>query len=171
MEQDPAYADEIMAKIDTWFTFDLARNEAFWPGASVGLSQAVVIGEDGNIENACTSSQPSITYSGSDNLIDWWERRRVRHAEYMDLLTNQQIRRRRLEQQQQQAGQQQYNWQLAAMNSAMMNSSMLAKNQVLDMMRGGNLIKVFGDSVAGLPTKELMALVLGELEASPAASF
>ena len=58
------------------------------------LSQAVVIGEDGNIENACTSSQPSITYSGSDNRIDWWERRKARHAEYMDLLTNQQIRRR-----------------------------------------------------------------------------
>lgn len=27
MEQDPAYAQEIFAKIDTWFAFDVARNE------------------------------------------------------------------------------------------------------------------------------------------------
>lgn len=33
MEQDPAYAQEIFAKIDTWFNFDVARNEAILPAA------------------------------------------------------------------------------------------------------------------------------------------
>ena len=33
MEQDPAYAQEIFAKIDTWFAFDVARNEAIMPGS------------------------------------------------------------------------------------------------------------------------------------------
>ena len=34
MEQDPAYAKEIYERIDTWFTFDVARNEAIMPGST-----------------------------------------------------------------------------------------------------------------------------------------
>lgn len=34
MEQDPACAREIYAKIDTWFAFDVARNEAIMPGGT-----------------------------------------------------------------------------------------------------------------------------------------
>ena len=41
MEQDPAYAQEIFAKIDTWFAFDVARNEAIMPGSTWDMSQAV----------------------------------------------------------------------------------------------------------------------------------
>ena len=44
MEQDPAYAQEIFAKIDTWFAFDVARNEAIMPGSTWDMSQAVAIG-------------------------------------------------------------------------------------------------------------------------------
>ena len=47
MEQDPAYAQEIFAKIDTWFAFDVARNEAIMPGSTWDMSQAVAIGEIG----------------------------------------------------------------------------------------------------------------------------
>ncbi len=38
MEQDPAYAQEIYAKIDTWFAFDVARNEAIMPGSTWDMS-------------------------------------------------------------------------------------------------------------------------------------
>ena len=61
MAQDPAYAAENFAKIDAWFAFDVARNEAHMPGCTVGMSQAVAIGEDGNICNACSSSPGRIT--------------------------------------------------------------------------------------------------------------
>ena len=96
MEQDPAYAQEIFAKIDTWFAFDAARNEAILPGSTLGMSQAVAIGEDGNICNACSSSPGRITYSesGSDKEESWWDLRMARHAEFMKLTAEKQIQRR-----------------------------------------------------------------------------
>ena len=97
MEQDPAYAQEIYAKIDTWFAFDVARNEAILPGCTAGMSQAVAIGEDGNICNACSSSSGGeITYSksGSDDKESWWDLRMARHAEFMKLAVEKQIQRR-----------------------------------------------------------------------------
>ena len=39
MEQDPAYAQEIFAKIDTWFAFDVARNEAIMAHPPYGSAQ------------------------------------------------------------------------------------------------------------------------------------
>ncbi len=94
MEQDPAYAQEIFEKIDTWFAFDVARNEAIMPGSTWDMSQAVAIGEDGNICNACSSTaNGEITYSksGSDDEISWWDLRMARHAEFMKLLVEGQI--------------------------------------------------------------------------------
>ncbi len=87
MEKDPAYAQEIYAKIDAWFAFDVARNEAVMPGSTWDMSQAVAIGEDGNICNACSSSPGRITYSksGSDDEESWWDLRMARHAEFMKL--------------------------------------------------------------------------------------
>ena len=72
MEQDPAYAQEIFAKIDTWFAFDV------------------------NICNACSSSAGGeITYSksGSDDEESWWDLRMARHAEFMKLAVEKQIER------------------------------------------------------------------------------
>ena len=96
MEQDPAYAQEIFAKIDAWFAFDVARNEAHMPGCTLGMSQAVAIGEDGNICNACSSSGGRITYSkrGSDDGESWWDLRMARHAELMKLLVEEQLERK-----------------------------------------------------------------------------
>ena len=96
MEQDPAYAREIYAKIDAWFAFDVARNEAHMPGCTVGMSQAVAIGEDGNICNACSSSGGRITCSqsgGSGDEWSWWDLRMARHAEWMKLIAEEQIQR------------------------------------------------------------------------------
>ena len=43
MEREPGYAQEIMERIDTWFAFDVARNEASYPGSTVGMCQSVAI--------------------------------------------------------------------------------------------------------------------------------
>ena len=164
MEEDPAYADEILAKIETWFAFDLARNESFMPGASVGLSQAVVIGADGNIENACTSGQPSITFSqsGGGTLESWWDLRKARHADYMELMIKGQIRRRR-EQKVKEAYNQQIARQMRALSASSWNTSAAAKMQLVDYLRDGKLLQIFGDTVGGMPTTALMDIVRAEI--------
>ena len=96
MEQDPAYAQEIFAKIDAWFAFDVARNEAIMPGSTWDMSQAVAIGEDGNICNACSSSaggEITCSKSGSDEEESWWDLRMARHTEFMKLAAEKQIQR------------------------------------------------------------------------------
>lgn len=101
MEQDPAYAQEIFAKIDAWFAIDVARNEAIMPGSTLDMSQAVAIGEDGNICNACSSSAGGdITYSksGSYSQESWWDLRMARHAEFMRLALEKQIQSARIKQ-------------------------------------------------------------------------
>ena len=95
MDQDPEYAQEILTRIETWFTFDSVRNEAILPGCSIGMSQAVAIGEDGCIVNAVSSSQPRLTRSSSDT-EDWWDIRKARHAYYMSLITETQLEHRLL---------------------------------------------------------------------------
>lgn len=94
MEEDPAYADEIFARIEAWFAFDVARNEAIMPGCTVGMSQSVAIGEDGMIVNACSTSggvSVSQSGSGSDDEEDFWTARARRHHEYMQWVIQQQI--------------------------------------------------------------------------------
>ena len=140
MEQDPAYAQEIFAKIDTWFAFDVARNEAIMPGSTWDMSQAVAIGEDGNICNACSSSPGRITYSksGSDDEESWWDLRMARHAEFMKLAVEKQIQRR--------------------MQASGLLSASAAKSRLASMMSGGNLQAVFGDEIAGIPTETVLAI-------------
>ncbi len=141
MEQDPAYAQEIYAKIDTWFAFDVARNEAIMPGSTWDMSQAVAIGEDGNICNACSSSSGGeITYSksGSDDEESWWDLRMARHAEFMKLIVEKQIQQR--------------------MQSSDLLSASTAKSQLASMMSNGNLSAIFGDEIAGIPTETVLAI-------------
>ena len=141
MEQDPAYAQEIYAKIDTWFAFDVARNEAILPGCTAGMSQAVAIGEDGNICNACSSSSGGeITYSksGSDDKESWWDLRMARHAEFMKLAVEKQIQRR--------------------MQASDLLAASAAKSQLASMMNSGNLQAIFGNEIAGIPTETVLAI-------------
>ncbi len=146
MEQDPAYAQEIFAKIDTWFAFDVARNEAIIPGSTAGMSQAVAIGEDGNICNACASSAGGeITYSksGSDDEESWWDLRMARHAEFMKLAVEKQIQRR--------------------MQASDLLAASAAKSQLASMMNGGNLQAIFGDEIAGVPTETVLAITQAQV--------
>ena len=146
MEQDPAYAQEIYAKIDTWFAFDVARNEAIMPGSTWDMSQAVAIGEDGNICNACSSSGGGeITYSksGSDDEISWWDLRMARHAEFMKLAVQHQIENK--------------------IQASQLAASAAAKSQLAAMMNSGNLQAIFGDEIAGIPTETVLAITQSQV--------
>lgn len=145
MEQDPAYAQEIFAKIDTWFAFDVARNEAIMPGCTAGMSQAVAIGEDGNICNACSSSPGRITYSksGSDDEESWWDLRMARHAEFMKLAVEKQIQRH--------------------IQASELAASVAAKSQLAAMLTGGNLREIFGSEIAGIPTETVLAITQSQV--------
>ena len=145
MEQDPAYAQEIYAKIDTWFAFDVARNEAIMPGSTWDMSQAVAIGEDGNICNACSSSPGRITYSksGSDDEESWWDLRMARHAEFMKLAVEKQIQRH--------------------IQADQLAASAAAKSQLAAMLTGGNLREIFGSEIAGIPTETVLAITQSQV--------
>ena len=146
MEQDPAYAQEIFAKIDTWFAFDVARNEAIIPGSTAGMSQAVAIGEDGNICNACSSSAGGeITYSksGSDDEESWWDLRMARHAEFMKLAVEKQIERH--------------------IQASELAASAAAKSQLAAMLNNGNLREIFGSEIAGIPTETVLAITQAQV--------
>ncbi len=146
METDSAYAREIFAKIDTWFAFDAARNEAIMPGSTWDMSQAVAIGEDGNICNACSSSAGGeITYSqsGSDDEESWWDLRMARHTEFMKLAVEKQIQRR--------------------MQASDLLSASAAKSQLAAMLTGGNLQAIFGDEIAGVPTETVLAITQAQV--------
>ena len=146
MEQDPAYAQEIFAKIDTWFAFDVARNEAIMPGSTWDMSQVVAIGEDGNICNACSSSAGGeITYSksGSDDEESWWGLRMARHAEFMKLAAGKQIQRH--------------------IQASQLAASAAAKSQLAAMLTGGNLQEIFGSEIAGIPTETVLAITQAQV--------
>ncbi len=146
MEQDSAYAQEIFAKIDTWFAFDVARNEAIMPGSTWDMSQAVAIGEDGNICNACSSSAGGeITYSksGSDDEESWWDLRIARHAEFMKLAVEKQIQRH--------------------IQANQLAASAAAKSQLAAMLTGGNLREIFGSEIAGIPTETVLAITQSQI--------
>lgn len=152
MEQDPAYAQEVFAKIDTWFAFDIARNEAVMPGSTWDMSQAVAIGEDGNICNACSSSGGGeITYSksGSDGEDSWWDLRIARHAEFMKLAAERQIQRKIL--------------------ASELIASAAAKSQLAAMLNGGNLREILGSEIAGIPTETVLEITRTQIWGSGAA--
>ena len=145
MEQDPAYAQEIFARIDAWFAFDVARNEAHMPGCTAGMSQAVAIGEDGNICNACSSSPGRITYSksGSDDGPSWWDLRMARHAEFMKLIVEKQIQNQ--------------------MQASELLSAVSAKARLADLLKNGNLLQILGDEIAGIPTETVLAMTQAQV--------
>lgn len=144
MEQDPDYAQEIMAKIDTWFAFDVARNEAIRAGSTLGMSQAVAIGEDGNICNACASSSGgSITTSGDDEMVRAYRLRMAKRADFMRWVVQQQIEKK-----------------AQASNQA---AAAAAKSRLAEMMSSGRLQEVFGEKIAGVPTEEVLAITRSQV--------
>ena len=95
MEEDPDYAYEIMATIDNWFAYDVARNEAIMPGCTADMSQAVAIGKDGSIVNAAASSHSDIVFTeSSDEMVKAYYQRLKKRADFYHWLERQQIKDR-----------------------------------------------------------------------------
>ena len=92
MEEDPDYAYEIMATIDNWFAYDVARNEAIRPGCTVGMSQVVAIGKDGTIVNAAASKAGGTLTRSSDEMVKAYYRRLEKRHDFYRWLERQQIR-------------------------------------------------------------------------------
>lgn len=149
MEQDPAYAQEIYARIEAWFEFDIARNEAIMPGSTWDMAQAVAIGEDGNICNACASSPGGeLTYSESPSgrKESWWDLRMARHAEYMKRVVSDQIEH--------------------SMSVSQFAQASAAKGRLLAMIRDSSFRDALGSEISGIPTETILGLALGEIGAS-----
>ncbi len=161
MQEDPAYAEEIYARIEAWFTFDTLRNEAILPGCTVGMSQCVAIGEDGLIANvqACGSGGITRSEDSGEDEEGFWEARVRRHRRYMQQVIAQQIlhqlgvsARYGLLQEAElksrsgaaKAGAGMIDQQLAAMQA-----SQLAIMQTMAMMNGPELRAALGETVAG----------------------
>ena len=121
------------------------------PGSTWDMSQAVAIGEDGNICNACSSSGGGeITYSksGSDDAESWWDLRMARHAEFMKLAVERQIQRKVL--------------------ASELAASAAAKSQLAAMLNGGNLREILGSEIAGIPTETVLEITREQIWGSGA---
>ena len=144
MEQDPEYANLIYQRIESWWAFDIARNEAILPGSTAGMSQAIAIGEDGNIANVQASSGPSMTRSKreKDEGPDFWELRKNRHDWYMKLWIEEQLQRRLTA-----------STQLPAMEYAFFP---IPKAQLINMLNSDELKSILGDTISGVPVDEVL---------------
>ncbi len=93
MEEDPAYAEVIYRRIEAWFTFDVARNEAILPGCTMGMSQCLAIGEDGQIANvqACSSGGSLSQSKSGDDEEDFWDARTKCFRLYMEQVVEAQL--------------------------------------------------------------------------------
>lgn len=164
MEEDPAYADEIYARIEAWFAFDVARNEAILPGCTVGMSQCIAIGEDGQIANVQACGDGGLSKANrrqEDEGESFWEARLRRHRKYMQQVMADQILQKLgilaspgpLQEAElngrsyaARAGATMIDRQLAAVQTV--QTAML---KVMEMMDGGKLRAALGETVAGVP--------------------
>lgn len=90
MEKDPEFAKEVMERIESWWAYDIARNEAIAPGYTTGMSQAIAIGEDGEIANVLScgggdTMRSNKQKNNKEDEYDWWMERMARHAMFMQL--------------------------------------------------------------------------------------
>ena len=90
MDSDPEFAKEVMDRIEAWWEYDRLRNEAICPGFTATTSQAIAIGEDGEIANvvATGGEDPALSKKAnktSHDGMDWWEARHARHLLYLQM--------------------------------------------------------------------------------------
>ncbi len=143
MERDPACAGEILARVEAWFSFDAARNEAVMPGSTAGMNQAVAIGADGSICNACSSGTGGmLTFSRSgDEMVRAYYLRMAKHAELMRYF----------------AHEERENEAWDALSLSGLTSAAEAKAALLGMLGGVRLRELLGATVAGIPTDNLLS--------------
>lgn len=161
MEENPEYAREIFERIEAWFAFDDARNAAIRAAhgeTGSGIEKrAVAIGEDGNITNALAAggSRLTVSSSGSRNgrkELSSYEKRLLRHDQYMEELVERQIDRKIMMSQ-----------QLNAMSLAAS-----AKQNVLSMMADPKLRAALGDKIGGTPIDTVFDISMQHINAAAA---
>ena len=161
MEKDPEFAKEVMERIESWWAYDIARNEAISPGCTVGMSQAIAIGEDGEIANVLAGGGSDTMRSNKqknnndEDEYDWWTERMARHALYMQLWLE---------------GKSDINLSsfsfmgggsfgssgFSSMNSMLaMQSGQSAEREIYSMLQNG-LKEKLGDTICGMPTDEVI---------------
>ena len=160
MENDPAFAKEVMERIESWWAYDIARNEAIAPGCTTGMSQAIAIGADGEIANtlSCGGVTPNNNKS-ADSISDkdednWWVERMARHAMLMQLWMER--------------GKEMNSFSLLGDSSSgsfsgssnlnrmlSMRSGLPAEQSIANMVQNG-LKEKLGDTVCGIPTDEVI---------------
>lgn len=155
MEQDPEYAREILARIDAWFAFDVARNESLYAGSTIGMSQAVAIGEDGNICNAVSSKGGGeITYSG-DEMVCAYYLRLAKRADFMRWLAKEHLSKEQLKAEIQDS-----------LRIADQNAASTARSELFRMMNNSCLMEILGKEIAGMPTETVLAITRAQIGGS-----
>ena len=155
MEQDPEYAREILARIDAWFAFDVARNESLYAGSTIGMSQAVAIGEDGNICNAVSSKGGGeITYSG-DEMVRAYYLRLAKRADFMRWLAKEHLSKEQLKAEIQDS-----------LRIADQNAASTARSELFRMMNNSCLMEILGKEIAGMPTETVLAITRAQIGGS-----
>jgi|GEM_PF-5044271 len=137
MKLDPAFSEMIWKRIDAWFTFDTARQNAL--GFSKELSQGVAIGANGEI--TATLSANSAAKTAPTNNIDNQKRA-------VDRQNNQDWRLRIVEREQLL-----HSFALSQQFTGMGNTQAAA--HLATMMNSGMLQSALGDTIAGIATDEV----------------
>ena len=161
MEKDPEFAKEVMEHIESWWAYDIARNEAVAPGYTTGMSQAIAIGEDGEIANVLSCGGGDTMRSNKqknnseEDEYDWWTERMARHAMFMQLWLE---------------GKSDINLSsfsfigggsfgssgFGGINSMLaMQSGQSAEREIHSMLQNG-LREKLGDTICGMPTDEVI---------------
>ena len=169
MENDPEFAKEVMERIESWWAYDIARNEAISPGCTTGMSQAIAIGEDGEIANVLAGGGSNTMRSNKqknnndEDEYDWWTERMARHALYMQLWLE---------------GKSDINLSsfsfmgggsfgssgFSSMNSMLaMQSGQSAEREIHSMLQNG-LKEKLGDTICGMPTDEVIQQTFADID-------
>lgn len=137
MKLDPIFSEMVWKRIDAWFTFDTARQNAL--GFSQELSQGVAIGEDGEI--TATVSANRATKTAPANNTDFQKRKAVRQ--------NNQDWRLQIAEREQLL----HSFALSQQFTGMGNTQAAA--HLATMMNSGMLQSALGDTIAGIATDEV----------------
>lgn len=168
MEKDPEFAKEVMERIESWWAYDIARNEAIAPGYTTGMSQAIAIGEDGEIANVLScgggdTMRSNKQKNNDEDEYDWWMERMARHAMYMQLWLG---------------GKSDINLSsfsfmgggsfgssgFSSMNSMLaMQSGQSAEREIYSMLQNG-LKEKLGDTICGMPTDEVIQQTFADID-------
>ena len=162
MENDPEFAQEVMECIESWWAYDIARNEAISPGCTVGMSQAIAIGEDGEIANVLAGGGSNTMRSNKqktnneEDEYDWWMERMVRHAMYMELLRTGRIDYSKYAFVKGDSFSSFGGSGFNSMNSMLaMQSGQSAEREIHSMLQNG-LREKLGNTICGMPTDEVI---------------